>query len=327
MSSRYSPKQPGNDIDVYFSPLINDMKTLWKPGVEMYDAYMKEKFRLHAMIFCTINDFPAYGNLSGYITKGKQACLICEDETSSRWLDNCKKTVFIGHRRSLPSNHTYRGMILEFDGRTDLLGLLLNIPGKTKDGINARKDMVSWGIRTKTWYTKRHNEQFATWLKDKVAANMGQPNVDRIVERLGEGPRLLVKTYQGYEINGYTFYTKTKDEKSTVQNSGVTMIASTGITKKSYYGVIQEIWELDYYTFKIPLFMCKWVNNSSGVKVNDYGFTLIDLRTDGYTSEPFILAKQATQVFFVQDPSNPRWYIVMPGKRHILGVDNVVDEE
>ncbi|GJZ45260.1 hypothetical protein Tco_0592856 [Tanacetum coccineum] len=51
--------------------------------------------------------------------------------------------------------------------------------------------------RTETWYTNRHNEQFATWLKDKVAANMGQPNVDRIVERLGEGPRLLVKTYQG----------------------------------------------------------------------------------------------------------------------------------
>nr|GEY73606.1 hypothetical protein [Tanacetum cinerariifolium] len=85
------PKQPGNDIDVCLSPLINDMKTLWKPGVEMYDAYIKEKFRLHAMIFCTIKDYPAYGNLSGYNTKGKQACPICEDETSSRWLDNCKK--------------------------------------------------------------------------------------------------------------------------------------------------------------------------------------------------------------------------------------------
>nr|GEZ02036.1 hypothetical protein [Tanacetum cinerariifolium] len=119
MSSRYSPKQPGNDIDVYLYPLINDMKTLWKPCVEMYDVDMKEKFRLHAMIFCTINDFPAYGNLSGYSTKGKHACPICEDETSSRWLDNCKKTMFKGHRRSLPSNHPYCGMSLEFDGRTE----------------------------------------------------------------------------------------------------------------------------------------------------------------------------------------------------------------
>ncbi|GKA12413.1 hypothetical protein Tco_0691959 [Tanacetum coccineum] len=113
------PKQPGNDIDVYLSPLINDMKTLRKPGVEMYDAYMKDKFHLHAMIFCTINDFPTYGNLLGYSTKGKQACPICEDETSLRWLDNCKNTVFMGHRRSLPSNHPSRGMSSEFDRCTE----------------------------------------------------------------------------------------------------------------------------------------------------------------------------------------------------------------
>nr|GEY61343.1 hypothetical protein [Tanacetum cinerariifolium] len=63
------PKQPGNDIDDYLAPLIDDMKTLWQPSVEVYDAYKNEMFRLRAMIFCTINDFPAYGNLSGYSTK------------------------------------------------------------------------------------------------------------------------------------------------------------------------------------------------------------------------------------------------------------------
>ncbi|GJZ65432.1 cytochrome P450 [Tanacetum coccineum] len=466
----------------------------------MYDAYMKEKFYLHAMIFYTINDFPTYGNLSGYSMKGKHACSVCEDETSSRWLDNCKKIVFIGHRRSLPSNHPYRGMSSEFDGHIEYgRGIRLELAPvendqkrtylppacytmskaektqfckclhdiKVPSGYSAKirslvsmKDcklqgmkshdchvlmahvipitirvidlevLDSWqrdiiitlcqlemyfppsffdvmvhlvsqivseikacgpihlhnmfpferyigvvkgyvrnrsrpegsivegyaseeviyfytnylegvkGIgvpqsrhvgrlhgvgtvsskhsspdhklfeiahfvvlehmtcvapyiqehmemlrvknigRTNTWYTKRHNEQFATWLKDKVAANMGQPNVDRIVERLGEGPRLLVKTYQGYEINGYTFYTKER--------------------------------ALDCY---------------SGVKVDEYGFTLVDLGTDYYTYEPFIIAKQATQIFFVQDPSNPRWHVVMLGKQHILGVDNVVDEE
>nr|GEY14494.1 RNA-directed DNA polymerase, eukaryota, reverse transcriptase zinc-binding domain protein [Tanacetum cinerariifolium] len=117
-----------------------------------------------------------------------------------------------------------------------------------------------------------------------------------------------------------------RDEKSAVQNSGVTVIASKGIAKRWYYGVLQEIWKMDYYTLKIPLFTCKWVNNSSGVKVDEYGFTLVNLGTDGYTSEP-ILAKQATQIFFLQDSSNPRWHIVMHGKRDILGVDNVVDEE
>nr|KYP66441.1 hypothetical protein KK1_012735 [Cajanus cajan] len=59
------PRQPGNDIDVYLSLLINDSKMLWETGVEVFDAYREEKFTMRAMLFCTINDFPAYGNLSG----------------------------------------------------------------------------------------------------------------------------------------------------------------------------------------------------------------------------------------------------------------------
>ncbi|XP_022032165.1 uncharacterized protein LOC110933243 [Helianthus annuus] len=114
------PKQPGNDIDVYLSPLIEDLKTLWSSGVDMYDAYKKEQFKLRAMIFCTISDFPAYGNLSGYKTKGKKACPVCEDETSSVYLKNCKKTVYMGHRRFLPDGHIYREKKEEFDGSTEL---------------------------------------------------------------------------------------------------------------------------------------------------------------------------------------------------------------
>ncbi|XP_074298117.1 uncharacterized protein LOC141628934 [Silene latifolia] len=77
------PKQPGNDIDVYLEPLIDDLKLLWDEGVEVYDAYHGETFNLRAMIFCTINDFPAYGNLSGYTVKGAKACPICEEDTIS----------------------------------------------------------------------------------------------------------------------------------------------------------------------------------------------------------------------------------------------------
>jgi hypothetical protein len=99
------------------------------------------------------------------------------------------------------------------------------------------------------------------------------------------------------------------------------------IAKESYYGVIQEIWELSYSSFTIPLFRCKWVNNRTGVKVDEHGFTLVDLTTDGYKSEPFILATQATQVFYVNDPSKPKYHIVLQGKRRILGVDDVQDEE
>ncbi|KAL4564962.1 hypothetical protein LXL04_029041 [Taraxacum kok-saghyz] len=114
------PTQPGNDIDVYMSPLIDDLKTLWSSGVDVYDAYKKEQFQLRAMIFCTISDFPAYGNLLGYKTKGKKACSVCEDMTSSIWLKNCKKTVYMGHRRFLPKGHRYRKNTIEFDGTVEI---------------------------------------------------------------------------------------------------------------------------------------------------------------------------------------------------------------
>jgi len=49
------------------------------------------------MIFCTINDFLAYGNLSGYSVKGHHACPIKKKETSYIQLKHGKKTVYARH--------------------------------------------------------------------------------------------------------------------------------------------------------------------------------------------------------------------------------------
>jgi len=57
------PRQSGNDIDVYLSPLIEDLKLMWDQGVEVFDEFANETFKMHLMFFCTINDFLAYDNL------------------------------------------------------------------------------------------------------------------------------------------------------------------------------------------------------------------------------------------------------------------------
>ena len=61
------PKQPGNDIDIYFQLLVEEPLTVWidAPAVKCYDAYGKEIFDLHAMGVYTIQDMPALGNTSG----------------------------------------------------------------------------------------------------------------------------------------------------------------------------------------------------------------------------------------------------------------------
>ena len=75
-----SPKQPGNNIDVYLALIIEDLKILWEEGVECFDGYREETFTLRALLLWTINDFLAYGNLLGYSFKGYHACSICGEK-------------------------------------------------------------------------------------------------------------------------------------------------------------------------------------------------------------------------------------------------------
>ena len=61
-----SPKQHGNDIDVYLKPLVDDLLLLWKEeSVRMWDAHAEDHFNLRALLFVTTNDCPALSNLSG----------------------------------------------------------------------------------------------------------------------------------------------------------------------------------------------------------------------------------------------------------------------
>ena len=53
------PGQPGNNIDVYLASLIEDLKLLWKVGIEAVDAYQQEFFTLKVVLLWTITDFPA----------------------------------------------------------------------------------------------------------------------------------------------------------------------------------------------------------------------------------------------------------------------------
>ena len=82
-------KQPGNDIDVYLRPLVEELLQLWNgKGVRVWDEHKQEEFDMHALLFVTINDCPALINLSGQTNKGYCACTHCVDDTDSTYLDN-----------------------------------------------------------------------------------------------------------------------------------------------------------------------------------------------------------------------------------------------
>jgi len=89
-----------------------------------------------------------------------------------------------------------------------------------------------------------------------------------------------------------------------MQNSGVTLRAESQhfasvhddnphVTSIPYFGFIEEIWELNYVKFTLYVFKCKWVDSNTGVRTDDVGYMLVDLKKLAYQNDPFIMAEQA----------------------------------
>ncbi|GJY68819.1 putative reverse transcriptase domain-containing protein [Tanacetum coccineum] len=165
---------------------------------------------------------------------------------------------------------------------------------------------------------------------------ISKESVSETVRWISYGPCAIVVKYDAYNINGYTFRTKCHDDK-VYQNSGVSVEAidlhiskEVAIIRQAfYYGVLQEIWVLDYHFRKIPLFKCDWVNHKAGgVKHDNLRYTLVDLNNLGHKVDQFILASQARQVFYVKDQIDKKLSIVFktPPKNYKDTYDEV-DEE
>jgi hypothetical protein len=107
---------PGKNIDVYLQPLVDDLKDLWNEGIRVYDASKKETFQLHATLLWTINDFPMYRKLSGWVTNENLVCPICNKDILLRCLKYGRKVCYMCHCRWLPQGHPWHKRRDLFDG-------------------------------------------------------------------------------------------------------------------------------------------------------------------------------------------------------------------
>ncbi|XP_062086479.1 uncharacterized protein LOC133792587 [Humulus lupulus] len=138
------PKQPGNDIDIYLEPLVEDLKLLWNEGVDAHDALDNTNFKLRAILMWTIQDFPAYGNLAGCKNKGCFSCPLCGYGTHSKWLKHSGKFSYRGHRKFLKEDHPFRSTRSWFDGEVEH-----GNPPRIMNGTTIAehlKDFVNWFI-------------------------------------------------------------------------------------------------------------------------------------------------------------------------------------
>ncbi|XP_026458584.1 uncharacterized protein LOC113359112 [Papaver somniferum] len=165
---------------------------------------------------------------------------------------------------------------------------------------------TNYSTKKRAWLEKEHSNTFGAWLKNEVEKELAddRESISENLRWISHGPHYEVTKYTVYRINGYLFRTRSRDGRIH-QNSGVSVAANDmhisrddDVTygKASYYGVLQEIWELDYCERKVHLFKCNWVDNKRGVKRDALGYKIVDLTMLGYKNDPFILASQAKQI-------------------------------
>ncbi|XP_074377419.1 uncharacterized protein LOC141718946 [Apium graveolens] len=146
--------------------------------------------------------------------------------------------------------------------------------------------------------------------------------VSETIRWLAGKPSFSVLTYESYAVEGVRYNTKDRDNARVVQNSGVSLVARTVQVSSAkdmnpiesdlkFYGVIREIWELDYHAFKAPLFLCTWAASDKGVKSDDLGFTLVNFNRPGHKKDKYVSVDQVNQVFYIEDPVDANWSVVL----------------
>ena len=244
-----------------------------------------------------------------------------------------------GHREGYRAMHVgIAGRRADFDRahRVALQHIELVSPWVDKHKSLIEQEFIDLGRPRKTGdVTKEHNSSFTGWFKKRLLESPTPTpctEEQKLIFSLSQGPGHNVRTYQSYDINGYRFYTEEKDKNSEYQNSGVTMLSYTDDktdVKERFYGRIEEIWELDYVGETMPMFRVRWAKS---VEKDGLYFTTMVIpdaksKTPSTKNEPWVLASQVDQCFFITDPSKPSRVVVRRGKRSIIGMEGEADKQ
>ncbi|GJR38972.1 hypothetical protein Tco_1214656, partial [Tanacetum coccineum] len=112
-----------------------------------------------------------------------------------------------------------------------------------------------------------HDKQFNYWLQQRV--NDCQESSE--IRVLSRGP-LSMNRYSGCMVNGYRFHTKIREIDRKTQDSGIVVKGEYGEDIIDYYGILQEVLEVEYLgeNKRVLVFKCDWfkVGDKKGLQVD-----------------------------------------------------------
>ena len=141
------------------------------------------------------------------------------------------------------------------------------------------------------------------------------PNSTNELKSLAHGI-MSVSSYSACIVNGVRFVVYSRDIQRTTQNSG---LGSLGEDDFYFYGQLDDILLLDYiYDYSVLIFRGKWFDTRrKGGLIKKNNTVYIDVSHELYVGNPWydgdqlILAAQAKQLFYLQDPTRrENWRVV-----------------
>lgn len=170
---------------------------------------------------------------------------------------------------------------------------------------------------------RKTDSLFHKWFIDRM--KHGQQDQRLLI--LSKGPHREVTCYKKYITNGFRFHVQSEDKSKTSQNCGVMVrgTSSYGDDGDNYYGVLQEIIELEFLgdDTRFSMFNCIWYDIHKGIKIDKFKTVSIDTHSKQKTYEPFIFSWQSEQVCYIPNVSGKStdWYTVLRTKaRDVIDV-------
>ncbi|XP_034681069.1 uncharacterized protein LOC117911010 [Vitis riparia] len=174
---------------------------------------------------------------------------------------------------------------------------------------------------------QRQKQLFPKWFANhmKILRHQGSPEATDELYSLASGPDRRVSLYHSCVVNGIRFHTKDRDDRHTTQNSGVLVLGDHYEDMIDFYGVLLNVVVLDYiFNNQVVLFKCEWFDTDPNKKrLQDDGvLRCINVDNKWYEEDLYVLASQAQQIFYVNDPKlGSSWKVVQKVlHRHIFDV-------
>lgn len=153
---------------------------------------------------------------------------------------------------------------------------------------------------------------------------MANSSIDSTLRQISYGFPRRITTYGCYDVNGYRFrsekYESAKSGLSTVNTGVCVSCVDDDNNVIDYFGVIEDIIKITWEgstNLELVLFDCRWLDpTNSGVRrTENLGLVEVNHTSRLSNFEPFVLASQVTQVYYLPYPCDSRpdlkdWWVV-----------------